>query len=190
MAYKSGSRGCGSGNKRVIKSLEYLLANQHNDGGWRCKKFIFGIGPETEYSNPGPTLEALDAFRFTKHLNNNPLLDNAVEFLLYHWTVRKPLGPCHYGMGSLFMNLEYLFLRYNIFYYVYVLSFYNRAKQDARFMAALNFLKTKLIADQIIVENPNKKLDDLVFCKKGAASEPATYRFSEIINTKLHSKMY
>ena len=55
-----------------------------------------------EYSNLYPTLMALDAFRFSKYLNNK-----AVEFLLDHWTIRKPIGPCRYGIGTLFMQVKY-----------------------------------------------------------------------------------
>jgi hypothetical protein len=50
---------------RVQKTFQHLLAIQYTDGGWRCNKFSFGRGPETQYSNPLPTLVALDAFRFS-----------------------------------------------------------------------------------------------------------------------------
>jgi len=94
---------------RLQKTFEHLLAIRHSDGGWRCNKFSFGRGPETEFSNPGPTLAALDAFRFTGLCDNSPALDSAAEFLLAHWTIRKPLGPCHYGIGTLFMQVTYPF---------------------------------------------------------------------------------
>ena len=71
-------------HNQVKKTLEYLLDNPYQDGGWRCNKFAFGKGPETEFSNPGVTLFVLDAFRFTRHLNNNSLLDKAVKTLLDH----------------------------------------------------------------------------------------------------------
>jgi len=35
---------------RVKKTLRYLLDTQCADGGWRCNKFSFGHGPETECS--------------------------------------------------------------------------------------------------------------------------------------------
>ncbi len=53
-----------SKDKRLTKTFEHLLNTQQEDGGWVCNKFSFGRGPETKHSNPGPTLEALDAFRF------------------------------------------------------------------------------------------------------------------------------
>jgi len=37
---------------RLQKTFQYLLSIQQADGGWRCNKFSFGRGPETEYSNP------------------------------------------------------------------------------------------------------------------------------------------
>lgn len=166
---------------RIQKTLRHLLDIQYYDGGLRCNKFSFGHGPETEYSNPMPTLTALNAFRFTDYLNNEPALDKAVDFLLEHWVIKKPIGPCHYGIGTLFMKLEYPFGNYNLFEYVYVLSFYNRAKEDKRFLEALETLKSKAIGGQIIVERVVPKLAKLSFCKKGKPSALATQRYNEIL---------
>ena len=169
-------------DERLRQTFSHLLDIQYQDGGWRCNKFPFGRGPETEYSNPGVTLLALDAFRFTEHPNANARLDKAVESLLDHWEVRVPLGPCHYGIGKLFMQLEYPFLRYNLFYYVYVLSFYARAKNDPRFHQALRVLQAKLDAHgRVVVEHPHHKLADLHLCSKGSYSELATARYQEIV---------
>ncbi|MBC3901263.1 prenyltransferase [Acetobacterium malicum] len=169
---------------QVQAALDYLLSDRYEDGGWRCKKFIFGHGPETEASNPGVTLLALDAFRLAgldAVTPKVPNLDRAVETLLDHWTVKIPVGPCHYGIGNLFMQVEYPFLRYNLFYYVYVLSFYEKARKDIRFIEAFAALKQKL-DDQghMIVERPNRKLSKLSICQKGKPSAAATARYLEI----------
>jgi hypothetical protein len=166
---------------RLQKTFRHLLDTQYIDGGWRCKKFFFGRGPETDYSNPFPTLTALDAFRFSDYLNKEPALDRAVEFLLEHWTIRKPIGPCHYGMGTLFMQVEYPFRNYNLFIYIYVLSFYDRAKKDSRFLEALKALESKMVDGQIVVERVVPKLAKLSFCKKGEPSALATTRYYEIL---------
>jgi hypothetical protein len=166
---------------KLQKTFEHLMGIQHSDGGWRCNKFSFGRGPETEFSNPGPTLAALDAFRFTALLNKNDSLDRAVEFLLSHWTTRKPLGPCHYGIGTLFMQVAYPFSSYNLFFYLYVLSFYDRAKKDERFLEAFRVLESKLVDGMVVVERPNPKLASFSFCKKGAPSELGTERYHEIV---------
>ncbi len=165
---------------RLQTTFQHLLDTQYTDGGWRCNKFSFGRGPETEYSNPMPTLMALDAFRFSDYLNNEPALDKAVEFLLEHWVIRKPIGPCHYGIGKLFMQVEYPFGNYNLFQYVYVMSFYNKAKRDKRFMEAFEALKAKLADGQIVIERVVPKLAKFVFCEKGMPSELATARYNEI----------
>lgn len=89
---------------RLQKTFQHFLDTQYSDGGWRCNKFSFGHGEETKYSNPHPTLNALNAFCFSDFLNKEPALDRAVDFLLEHWVIRKPIGPCHYGMGTLFMQ--------------------------------------------------------------------------------------
>jgi len=166
---------------RLQKTFQHLLDTQYIDGGWRCNKFSYGHGPETEYSNPFPTLSALNAFRFSDYLNKEPLLDKAVEFLLEHWLIRKPIGPCQYGIGSLFMQVEYPFRNYNLFVYVYVLSFYNKAKEDKRFLEALKTLESKMVDGQIVVERIVPKLSELSFCKKGKKSVLATKRYHEIL---------
>lgn len=167
-------------DERIQKTFQHLFEIQYKDGGWRCNKFSFGKGPETEFSNPGTTLTALNAFRFTKHLNQTPSLDKAVEFLLEHWVIRKPIGPCHYGIGTLFMQVEYPFANYNLFIYVYVLSFYNRAKKDERFLEALGILESKMVDGKIVVERLNRKLAGLSFCQKGKQSVLGTERYLEL----------
>lgn len=171
-----------AGDPRTQSMLNQLLSHRYQDGGWRCNKFFFGRGPETEHSNPGVTLCALDAFRCAGLDLAATDLDSAVETLLDHWTVRVPTGPCHYGIGTLFLQVEYPFLRYNLFYYVYVLSHYPKARRDGRFLAAFAALQQKLDAQgRLIVERPNRKLANLTICRKGQPSEPATQRFAEIV---------
>jgi len=168
-------------DNRLQKTFQHFLETQYIDGGWRCNKFSFGRGPETEYSNAWPTLIALNAFRFSDYLNHEPALDKAVDFLLEHWLIKKPIGPCHYGIGTLFMQVEYPFGNYNLFQYVYVLSFYNRAKDDKRYLEALTTLKDKLVDGKIVVERVVPKLAKFNFCKKGEPSELATKRYHQII---------
>ena len=175
---------------RLQKTFQHLLDIQYPDGGWRCNRFSFGRGPETEYSNPLPTLIALDAFRFTPNYNNEPALVKAVEFLLKHWRIRKPIGPCHYGMGTRFMQVEYPFRNYNLFMYVYILSFYEYAREDERFLEAFEELKSKMVDGKIVVERVVPKLANLSFCKKGNKSELATKRYQEIVaNISVHEKL-
>ena len=169
-------------DRRLQQTLVHLLETQHDDGGWRCNKFSYGRGPETEFSNPGVTLSVLDVFRFSDHVNKNPALERAVDSLLDHWVVRRPTGPCHFGIGSLFMQVEFPFLRYNLFHYVYVLSFYDRAKDDQRYLEALRLLKSKLDArGRVVVERPNRRLAELSFCAAGRPSDLATARYREIV---------
>ncbi len=165
---------------RLQLTYRQLLDTAHKDGGWRCAKFSFGRGPETESSNPGPTLDVLDAFRFTDYLNQNERLDKAVEFLLDHWVTRKPLGPCHFGIGTLFMQVEYPLFRYNLFNYVYVLSFYERAKEDRRFHQALDSLESRLTGGEVVVERPHRRLASMSFCRRGVPSTAATVHYREI----------
>lgn len=167
---------------RVILMLKYLIENRYEDGGWRCNKFTWGKGPETEHSNPGVTLWALDAFRCAGYNNKEESLDSAVETLLDHWTVKIPTGPCHFGIGTQYMKVEYPFLRYNLFYTTYVLSFYDAAKSDPRFLEMLDALRGKLDGQgRLIVERPNAKLAKLDFCKAGQPSKAATRRYQEIL---------
>jgi hypothetical protein len=171
-----------SKDKRIKQTFKHLIEIQHEDGGWQCNKFSFGRGSETNHSNPGPTLEALDAFRHTGLLNSDSRLDKAVEFLLWHWKFKKPVGPCQFGIGSLFMKTEFPFFRYNLFYFCYVLSFYKRARNDKRFNEALKLLNANLENDKIVIDNPNRQLSTMNFCSKGQPSDVATMRYRELLN--------
>jgi hypothetical protein len=168
-------------DERLQTTFRHLLEIQHTDGGWRCEKFFFGRGPETECSNPYPTLMALDAFRYWEGYAQEPKLGRAVEFLLGHWIVCRPIGPCHYGIGTRFLQVEYPFRNYNLFEYVYVLSFYPAARTDARFLDALNLLESKTVDGKIVVERVVPRLRELRFCKKGMPSACATARYREIL---------
>ncbi len=141
-------------------------------GGCRAKKFLVPM------NSCGVVVAGVQELSLSAHVRQ--AVDRAVEFLLDHWTIRKPIGPCHYGIGTLFMQVEYPFRNYNLFEYVYVLSFYERARKDARFLEAFHELEKKTVDGQIVVERVVPKLAKLAFCKKGEPSELATRRFGEI----------
>jgi hypothetical protein len=166
---------------RLKKTLEYLLETQHDDGGWRCNTVKLGRSADTDASNPGTTLAALDALRFSRLLNRDTRLDKAAGFLLAHWGTRRPLGPCGFGIGTLFMRVEFPFLRYNLFFYVYVLSFCRAATKTKNFHQALRALQSKVIDSRIVVENPNRRLAKFSFCTKGQPSQLATKRYREVL---------
>lgn len=168
-----------SGDKRLKITFDYLKQIQHVDGGWRCNKVKMGKGPETDCSNPGTTLEALDAFRFIKKPNDKSF-DHSIEFLLRHWEIKKPLGPCYFGIGTLFMQTEFPFFRYNLFYFCNTLSYYSKARKDKRFKEALKALEKKLVDGKLVIENPNRQLAMLSFCLKDKGSDLATKKYQEI----------
>lgn len=168
-------------DSRLEKSYNWLMKTQWYDGGWRCATVKLGKSSLTDASNPGTTLYVLDAFRFR---NNNAReinkLNKGADFLLQHWEIRQPIGPCNFGIGSRFLRIEYPFLRYNIFYYVYVLSFYDEAIKDVRFLDAYKYLSDKVKNDKLIPENPHKAWQEFDFAKKGKISEIASKRWTEI----------
>jgi len=174
-----------AGDPRLERTFEHLLSIQHTDCGWRCNKFSYGRGPETEFSNPGPTLIALDAFRLTGLANHSDTLDRAVEFLLAHWVSRAPLGPCHYGIGTLFMQVSYPLADYNLFSWVQVLSHYDRARSDPRYLDAVACLEAKLVNGEVVPERVSKAMAGFRFCQKGTPSTLATRRYLEI-RARLH----
>lgn len=165
---------------RLAPVVEYLLKHRYHDGGWRCNKFSYGRGEETECSNPGPTLSALDTFRHIFCESDRCQLDGAVEFLLSAWTIKKPIGPCHYGIGTRFMQVEYPFASYNLFYYVYVLSFYPKARQHPNFHQAYQALQSTCESDRIIVQRVPRQMKHLTFCQYQQPSVLATKRLDEI----------
>lgn len=166
---------------RLGTTFDHLLATQEKDGGWRCNTYKYGRGPETAASNPGPTLHALDAFRYLPEARRDLDLNRAVAFLLGHWDTRAPLGPCHFGIGSRFLQVEFPFFRYNLFAYVYVLSFYKAAQSDARFLEALQLLESKCVDGQVVVEYARRELAGLRLCSVGKPNRLATRRFHEIL---------
>lgn len=168
-------------DKRLDRTFDHLLTARADDGGWRCKVLKFGAGPDTDASNPGTTLAALDVLRFRASLLTTPEAEHAVDTLLDHWTVRRPIGPCRYGIGSRFMQVEFPMVRYNLFFYVYVLSFYPKARRHASFGAALATLQGKLVNGQMIVEHGKPALNSLSLCRTGTPNPWATRRYAEIV---------
>jgi hypothetical protein len=176
-----GRLGIGS-DERAEAGYRWLLQGQWVDGGWRCPMVKLGTSAEADASNPGATLFVLDAFRFRRSTPAEvKQLHAAVESLLGHWETRTPLGPCQFGIGSRFLRVEYPFWRYNLFYYVYVLSHYPRAREDARFGDALDRLAAHVSdAGEMIVDAPPREWRTYSFARKGEASEPATKRWRQI----------
>jgi hypothetical protein len=171
---------------RLTLTFEHFLKTQHSDGGWRCSVLKFGAGADTDASNPGVTLGVLDAMRFRKDLAKRRELARAVDSLLAHWEIKRPLGPCRFGIGSRFMELEFPMLRYNIFTWVYVLSFYPRARRHKAFKEALEILRGKLVANQVVVEHQKPGLKALQSFRAGAASPLATKRWVELLGNLKH----
>lgn len=168
-------------DERIEKSYRYFLPLQQEDGGWRCNTVKKGRSLLWDASNPGATLFVIDAFRFRENTPEEKImLDRGVDFLLQHWDVKIPIGPCQFGIGTRFMQVEYPFMRYNLFYYVYVLSFYKEAIGDRRFQEAYHCLKNKTQNGEMIVEAPHKWWQQYDFAKKGKSSQAATLRWKEI----------
>lgn len=168
---------------RYAAGLSWLMESQADDGGWRCGTVKLGRSPVTDASNPGATLFVLDAFRF-RHVGQGPdvtaRLDRAVESLLHHWETRTPLGPCLFGIGSRFLKVEYPFLRYNLFYYVYVLAHFPRARGDDRFAEAFHELAAHTREGRLVVDAPHHSWQGYSFARKGQPSDHATTRWEEI----------
>lgn len=171
-------------HEAVQRTFQYFLESTFDDGGWRCNFSRFGKGPETQKSNPGATLNVLDALRHdSRSLQGNATVDGAVETLLQHWVDRVPTGPCHWGIGKRFMQVEFPFLRYNLFYYVYVLSHFAVARGDERFQQALAELQSKVNpAGQLQLQSRHRLLGKLNFCSTQKPTAAANRRFQEILD--------
>jgi len=167
-------------DKRLGVTFDHLLATQAADGGWRCNVLKFGASADTDASNPGVTLAALDALRYRKDFVGTQAAERAVQTLLDHWTVRRPLGPCRFGIGSRFLKIEYPFIRYNLFMYAYVLSFYPHAVASPAFGQALELLREKRGNLKLVVEHQNRGLSELSFCREGHPSPVADRRYREL----------
>lgn len=60
-----------------------------------------------------------------------------------------------------------------------MLSFYQAARKSSKFRQALKALSAKAVDGKIVVENPNRDLARLGFCKQGEPSSLATKRYRE-----------
>lgn len=171
-----------AGDERAEAGYRWLLDGQWTDGGWRCATVRLGTSPQADASNPGATLFVLDAFRFRDSTSgDDDRLAGAAHSLLDHWDTRIPVGPCAFGIGSRFMKVEYPFWRYNLFYYVYVLSHYRQVRNDRRFVDALKQLRGHTDdAGQLVVDAPPRAWREYSFCHPGTASYLATERWHEI----------
>lgn len=166
----------------IENSLNWFKSIQERDGGWRCATVKSGKSQSTDASNPGTTLYVLDAFRFSSDLSGILIeLNLALEFLLRHWETRSPLGPCDFGIGSRFMKVEYPLTRYNLLYYVYTLSFYVRARGDARFLNALDSLSKHVESDKLRIENPHAQWSDFPFAQRNKFSILGTNVWLQIV---------
>lgn len=162
----------------IEKAYLWLIEQQCEDGGWRCKTVKLGMSAATDASNPGTTLYVLDAFRFRENSEQvTEKLYKAIEFLLSHWQTRLPLGPCNFGIGTRFLTTEFPFLRYNLFYYVYVLSQYKHCHNDKRFMAAKAQLTEYITVDGVMINHPHKAWQNYSFAQKAKSSRLAKLVF-------------
>ena len=59
------------------------------------------------------------------------------------------------SIGKYAEQTEYPFLRYNLFYYGHILSFYSTTINDSRFLEAVAALDGKVERGKMVVENPN-----------------------------------
>ncbi len=160
----------------------WLLSQQAADGGWRCATVKLGKSPETDASNPGTTLYTLDACLFRKKSKQDTeKIERGVNFLLDHWDSRKPLGPCTFGIGSRFLKTEFPFRRYNLFYYVFVLSQYESALRDHRLKEAFETLKLQAENGGLRVTAPHRAWKGSVFAPDTGLSGPAARYWRGII---------
>jgi len=169
-------------DQRLRQTLLHLLETQYGDGGWRCSKFPVWARAGDTVLQPG--CHALGAGCLSLHgpRDKNPALDRGVDSLLDHWwsdarsdpvTSASALSSCRWSSRSCDTTSST---------YVYVLSCYDRARRDLRYLEALRVLESKLDArGRVVVERPNRRLAGLSFCAAGRPSVLATARYARIL---------
>ncbi len=69
-----------SQSDEIQRTVACFLENAHDTGGWRCNFTRLGRGPETEFANPGATLNILDVLRFfPEYREGSEIIDAAVK---------------------------------------------------------------------------------------------------------------
>lgn len=134
-------------NKKVVESLEYLLKLQQ-DFGWPCaatsllgKKFK-GPGKRTDPC-PYANLLVLKLFSAIPEKRDSKETNKAIDVLLGLWEHRKKVKYFLFGMGTDFKKLKAPLIWFDILHVADVLSNFDKAKNDKRFLEMVDIIPGK-----------------------------------------------
>lgn len=134
-------------NEKVIESVEYLL-NLQQDFGWPCaatsvlgKKFK-GPGKRTDPC-PYANLLILKLLSAMPEKHNSNETNKGIDVLLDLWEHRKEVKYFLFGMGTDFNKLKAPLIWFDILHVTDVLSNFDRAKKDKRFLEMVDIISSK-----------------------------------------------
>lgn len=171
-------------NKQTNEAVRELIWLS-DINGWRCKSSnpsLKGPGKKNQYC-PYSNLLSLKALSVTQDLTYSEECLRGIEALLEHWTYRSSQKIRGFGIGSTFMKLRYPNIWYDILHVVDVLSRYDSALEDDRFLEMWEVVRSKQNPDgSFTPEKIWRTWESWSFGQKTMPSPWLTCRIDEINN--------
>jgi hypothetical protein len=177
--------GMGS-DARVQRAVEYLLT-LIRENGWPC-----AVSPELgSFRGPGrkqdacpyATLVMLNVLAPVPELRNSEAAKAGVETLLSLWENSGQEHPYMFFMGTDFRKLKAPLFWYDILHVLEVLSYFEWARADKRFLQMLKLVKSKADQDgRYIPESIWMPWKDWDFSQKKAPSRGLTFFVQRILD--------
>lgn len=130
-----------------LKSGVSCLAGLARDNGWPCavSKELGNFRGPGRKSDPCPyaTLLMLKLLSLFPDLKNGQEAQNGVETLLSLWTNSLESHPYMFYMGTDFRKLKVPFIWYDLLHVTEILSLYESARRDPRFLEMVDLIHSK-----------------------------------------------
>jgi hypothetical protein len=140
----------------------------------------FGNEDHCPYAN----LIALKALAQVSSHDKHNICQGAIEAQLSHWQHRRGRKIFMFGIGRRFQKLEYPHIWYNILHVMDVLSCFESAREDKRFLEMLTAINTKQQENAgFIPESIRNAYPDWDFSQKKKPSPWLTYKIA-LINAR------
>jgi hypothetical protein len=163
----------------IKRGLEYLISF-YRANGFSCvcsKEFGNFIGPGSKKDMcPYATLLMLKLLSVTNYKDSN-LSNSIIGNILYLWENSLNIHPFMFFMGTDFRKIKAPLFWYDIMNVVDILSYFEYAKKDKRFIEMKSIIDSKVIDGYLTPESIYQKCVDFDFGQKKDVSIYLTYRY-------------